>query len=307
MRADLDASLCVPEGCPINLEVCPISVDGRVSGSPEVEVGPLELELPSVEVALNSLTIDLPAPQLTLTVGPALSDIEGAITALTALRNFRNNLDAVDLVNKPADAFAAAAAVALIAAVGIQAAVPRLRATAALDLGQVKVGLDKAAGVKLTPLRFHGVPVQGQDQPLRLQLDMDEARVQILLDRLCATLKGCVVLDGGGPPAACAHAPCEPTSKEAPPPVVRKLDKESEPHRRYLELTILGTGFGDSQGQGAVELRSVSAVFSPTEYRHWSDDRILVYFEPSPPHGPYSLTVIGLTGKVAGSVAFSIP
>lgn len=316
MRAEVTASLCSPEDRPIEFEVDPTRVGVDLSGTPSATLSPLELELPVIAMTVPKLTVSLPTPKLTIGIEP--TGVQTIIASLKAVREFLGSLDTP--INDPGNLLSSIASGDIIASIGsfvdlstitqdelldsmIFATAPALiglaliqpalalKATAQLELGTMEVELDGNVSIDMGAVRLHGVPVQGNDDPLTASVDLDATGLEAVIDGLRATLKGCVVLNGGEPPP--------PPDK--PPPTVLNVTYEREVNG-YLRLAISGQGFGAQQDQGSVELRSSSAVFSPVSYDEWTEHHIEVTFQPDPGLGGYSVVVIGANGKGAAPV-----
>lgn len=313
MRAEVTASLCSPEDRPIELAVDPTRVGVNLSGTPSATLSPLELELPVIAMTVPKLTVSLPTPKLTIEIEP--TGVQTIICSLEAVKNYLGSLETP--INDPGNLLSSIASGDIIASIGsfidlstitqeelldsmIFATAPALiglaliqpalalKATAQLELGTMEVELDGNVSIDMGTVRLHGVP---DDDPITASVDLDATGLEAVIDGLRATLKGCVVLNGGEPPPA----------PDKPPPTVLNVTYEHKVNG-YLRLAISGQGFGAQQGQGSVELRSSSAVFSPNSYDGWAEDLIEAIFQPDPGFGGYSVVVIGANGKAAAPV-----
>jgi hypothetical protein len=316
MRAEVAASLCSPEDRPIEAKVDPTNAGLSLSGKPVLTIAPLELELPVVSVAVPDFVLDLPT--LNLTVGLEPTGVSSAIESLTSVRAFLKGLNLpIEDPNKLLSAIAAgdiggvisglfdvaqvdfeevidslifATAPALIAMAVAQPALA-IKVAAKLDLGKIEVGLKGPVTINTGKFRLHGVPVQGNDQPLEASVDLDDASLDAVFEGLRATLKGCIVLNGGEPPPR--------TEPDEPPPVIERIEVDRDPDNSFVTLAIGGRGFGDSQGSGVVRLVTAHTSALATAYDAWSDGYIRARFAPSPAPGTYNVEVVSANNVVS--------
>lgn len=274
MRAELDASLCVPEKHPVSVEVDPMKAEVGLSGKPGVDVTPLRLMLPKVSVDAPDLTLNLPDPRVTITVSTG----NGLLTYLQDLSNFINGLGgsagdvavAALLVGTGGAFLAVGAAQALL--------MPSLRIDVATNLGEFKLTGDTPMTIDFGALRLHAESIKEDVRPMGLDIDLDNAKLNLVIDKLKAALSGCVVLNGGNPPDV--FPPC---GQSSPPtkPIVRSIQKDYDEGRKppggsgipRLNVEITGDDFGQNRGQSQVVLNRQGASFTPSDYGHWDDTR----------------------------------
>lgn len=291
MRAELSASLCSPEERPVSLKVDPVKADARMSGTPTVIADPIELDLPEITVTVPEITVTLPNPRVTVTVGVGADNV---VDFLESMRTFLNSLDPVaDPVIDGAISLAALGA--LVPGIAQALLLPSLEVEAEFTLGELKISTDEALSINGGEMRLHGVPVDGDVQPLKIGADLDNTGLSALLDGLRAALTGCLVLNGGDPPPA----------PPAPPSAVLGVDVKVDSNKKILILTIHGQGFGTVQG--TVVLSQVGQSLTPVQYASWTDQAIEVIFQPIPAPGAYAVTVTTAQGVSTQPLAISVP
>lgn len=286
MRAEVSASLCSPEERPVSLKLDPVKLDTRLSGTPSVSAGPIEVELPEITITVPEFTVELPSPTLNVTLGVGDS---GVVEYLEGVRAFIQSLqlgsvDPPELPD-PTDVALAAAALLAIGPDVIRAiALPKLELEAELELGDLKISADDSLTIDTGRVRLHGVPVDDDVLPVKIAADLDNAGMTAVLESVRAALTGCLVLNGGDPPPA----------PPAPPATVLGVDVKVDTNKKILILTIHGQGFGPVQG--TVVLSQVGLSLTPVQYASWTDQEIEVIFQPIPPPGAYAVTVTTAQG-----------
>ena len=291
MRAELSASLCSPEERPVSLKVDPVKAEARLSGSPAISADPLELDLPEVTVTVPDVTIKLPNPHLTVTLGVGTDNV------VEYLENMRSFLHSLDPLGDPAvDGPIAVAALAALGPGVIPAlALPKLEVEAEFTLGEIEISTDTPLSIDAGDIRLHGVPVSGDTQPLTIGADLDDSGLSAVLDGVRAALTGCLVLNGG------EHPPPPP----APPSAVLGVEVKVDKNKKLLVLIIQGQGFGSVQG--TVVLSQVGVSLTPVQYAAWTDQTIEAIFQPIPPQGAYAVTVTTAQGVSTQPFAVSVP
>ena len=304
MRAELDASLCIPEERPVNLKLDPVKVDARLSGTPGVAVSPVAVDLPAITVTLPGLTVELPSPTVTATVGLAGDNV---VEYLTGMRTFMQSLNPLGslgpplVLPDPTDVFIFAAAVAALGPGVLKAlALPTLEAEVKVTLGKLKISSDQPLVIDTGQIKLHGVPTAGDDQPITVGADLGDTGVAAALDAVKVALSGCVVLNGGDPPAP-------PPPPPPPPPTVLGIDVKTDDAKKGLHVEIRGQGFGAPQGQGFVVLNQMGLALSPDRYEAWTDVRIAVTFRPVPAPGAYAITVTTAQGLSTQPMPLALP
>lgn len=293
MRAELDASLCIPKDQPVSLTVDEIGVDARVSGTPHVTISPIELGLPDVTVTIPDVTITLPAPTLSLKVN------SGTTNALAdyfyAMYNLLDSVTPTDTIAK-VEIFAAAS-FALPAGAIKALALPALEVDVALNLGQLKIDFDKPLKVDVGAFTLHS---DREEPPVTVGADLGNSGVAVSVDPLHAAVAGCVVLNGGDPP-------CPPSTGERPHslrPRLIELHKDVNPDKTTVELSLHGQGFGAAQG--AVSLTAPGISLSPLQYIAWADSVLRVKFHVATP-GAYAVVLTTAMGVTSDPIALTVP
>lgn len=304
MRAELDASLCIPQDQPIKAKVDPSDIDVRLSGTPGVTVSPVAFGLPTVSVTIPNITFTPPSLNLSLDIGFGTDQLANYITSIVAALNLipvtLNPLD-------PATILWAALLPAVILGAGKAILTPEVSITAALVPGPITLQLDKPFSVSLGEFSLHGLQAAGNNQPMTVTADLGNTGVAAKIEPTTAELSGCVVLNGGDPP--CAPHPPHP-HHEPPPavhPVVRDVEKKRGADAKQLLVTVHGQALGVAPGVGSVVLKTTSATHTPTAYALWSDNLVTALFSPVPPNGNYVLVVTGSSGLVANVVPLTLP
>src|SRR5438093_4371095 len=108
MRAELDASLCIPQDYPVSIRIDEIKA-GLISTGLKagVSLQPVELQLPTAEVTLPGVTVTLPKPVVTVKAEMTFDSVFAYIDKWRALVN------SLDLL-KPGDIAVGLAAPALL-------------------------------------------------------------------------------------------------------------------------------------------------------------------------------------------------
>lgn len=312
MRAELEASLCVPEDNPIDLKIDPVQLHALLSEvDPSLTVAPLKLDLPTTQVTIPDVTVKLPAPTITATVRVAL-DTDALFDYLTRWQNLLNNawnpLAVPPTIPAPGDLLIALSGPGIAAAGLPLVMAPDLKISITVDLGQVEVGFDKPLTVALGDLALASAP-DPQHQPMTVELKVPSISFDASVGPLNAELDGCVVLNGGQPQcsapagqfAAAAPSVMNATADPAPPPPGTPPGAPTG-----VSLTIRGQGFGAQRGHGSVRLKGPGGVgtHSPVDYEGWDDGEISASFQPSPPAATYAVLVTSASGVDAepGSV-----
>jgi hypothetical protein len=297
MRAELDASLCIPKDKAITLGIDEIAVDARVSGTPSATISPIALELPTIAVEIPNVTLTLPAPTLSVKVNfgttNALADYLSAMAAVLDPLT-PNGLPPTD----PADiAVLAAGILALPLGVAKALLAPSIEVDVTLNLGQAKITFDKPLTVQTGAFRLHGI---ANVPPITLGADFGNSGVAASLDPLKAALSGCLVLNGGDRPCGPLGEP-RPTG---PVPTVARVEKKGGATSTNVQLIIHGHGLGASQG--TVSLRTPGIALSPTQYLLWSDTEVRAAFNVQNP-GAYAATVTSATGITSDPIGIALP
>ena len=128
-------------------------------------------------------------------------------------------------------------------------------------------------------------------------LDLDKTKATAAFDGLHTALEGCLTLNGG--------EPFTPPPPPPPPPTVTSADSETKEGRTALR--IHGQGFGASQGQGAVDVTDQALTkWLPSAYQSWTDQLIVVLFQPPLKTGSYAAAVTNSSGGKSGPIPFTV-
>jgi hypothetical protein len=143
----------------------------------------------------------------------------------------------------------------------------------------------------------HAVPVQGNDQPFAVDLNLDATKATASFDGLHAALQGCLTLNGGEPP----------TAPPPPPPPPNLTSAGAMSSEGLTEVAIKGQGFGQTRGQGSVEVTDQGgAAWNPSTYQSWADNEIVVRFQPPLATGAYAAMVTNDRGVKGGPALFTV-
>lgn len=297
MRAELDASLCIPKDQAVTLSIDEIAADARISGTPSATISPIALELPTIAVEIPNVTLTLPAPTLSVKVGFGTTNVlADYLSAMAAVLDplTPNGL----LPTDPADiAVLAAGIVGLTAGVAKAVLAPTIEIDVTLNLGQAKLSFDKPLTVKAGAFQLHGI---ANVPPITLGADLGNSGVAASLDPLKAALSGCLVLNGGDPPCG---PPGEPRPM-GPRPTMTRVEKKGGATSTNVQLIIHGHGFGAPQG--TVSLKTPGIALSPTQYLLWSDTEIRAAFNVQTP-GPYAATLTSAMGITSDPIGIALP
>jgi hypothetical protein len=275
MRAELSAALCSPKDNPFGLNVDPTKVALDLEGKPSVKAPPFVVDLPTLTVTPLTLTVTPP----TLTVTPPT--IAVAWTPVTATL----------FVGPSLNPFAPGLTTTVTIAAGTLTVTPTpLRVTTTpLTVTTTPVTISMGS------IRVHAVPVTAGDLPFAVDLDLDETKAEASFDGLHAALQGCLTLNGGEPPTPPPPPPPNPSSAVA-------MGTEG-----VTDVTIKGQGFGQTRGQGSVEVTDQGGtVWNPTTYQSWTDNQIVVGFQPALANGAYAAMVTNDRGGKGGPALFTV-
>lgn len=301
MRAELAASLCIPKDQALSVEIDPLSIDARVSGKPSVAIQPFEVELPTIEVTFPTVIVDIPSPQLKVSLTPGTDPLAAFVASMVPVLQ---SVKYFDFAQAPNQAIFGTAVTALMVAHALTAlALPSVSVDAKLTLGQVKLHVDGALAVKFGKVRVHAVPIGGPDQELKVGLDLGDSGIAVKTDALKAGLSGCVVLNGGDPLHTVPPPPTVP-----PGPRVFDIIPSVDRDRTTLKITVMGEGFGQPQGKGGLLVKDQTQSYVPGQYLLWSENTIVVAFRPALSAGPYSVDLRDANGTpLANHLYLSVP
>jgi hypothetical protein len=171
---------------------------------------------------------------------------------------------------------------------------PGFTATVAIAPGTLTVATTPLT-VAMGTVKVHGVPETATDLAIKASLDLDKTKATAAFDGLHTALEGCLTLNGGEP-----FNPPPP-----PPPIAAKAEAQTTEGRTVL--TIAGQGFGASQGQGAVEVTdATNTKWLPSAYQTWTDQLIVVLFQPPLQAGVYAAAVTNSSGGKSGPIPFTV-
>jgi hypothetical protein len=333
VRAELDASLCIPEESPIDLEVDPIELHAALSGlESAVTIAPLELDLPKITTVLPGLTVVLPQPKIRIRINLASFDLAAITNWITTWKALTDSTAAAQLLNLPGsilnllggipgpppqvpppvptvgEVMFVLPAITLASLATPALFLPQPEIDIDIDLGKIDVTFTGPVQVDMGNVMLHS----NDAPPLTAGLAMPTVGLDASVGPLNAELDGCIVLNGGDHKRVSFPTPVPVGAKPHVMAVKSKLGKPPDGFvpatPTLLELTVFGEGFGTSRGAGAVRLKGQGAAgtHSPLQYVTWSDSEIQTLFWPLA-DGTYSVLVTASDGVDAEPLMTTLP